>query len=108
MRATDGESRFRPSRRTRPMSEDSLNRRLCSITTLLSVVAAAHQDEAATRHSAQRQLLERYGGAIRRYLLACLRDPESTEELFQEFCVRFLEGDFRKADPGRGRFRDYV
>ena len=26
----------------------------------------------------------------------------------QEFAVRFLRGDFRRADPGRGRFRDYL
>ena len=50
----------------------------------------------------------RYGGAIRRYLRAALRDPDTAEELFQEFALHFLNSDFRHADPQRGRFRDYV
>src|SRR5262249_5718532 len=29
-------------------------------------------------------------------------------ELFQEFGLRLVRGDFRRADPERGRFRDYV
>jgi RNA polymerase sigma-70 factor (ECF subfamily) len=28
--------------------------------------------------------------------------------LFQEFALRFLRGDFRNANPERGRFRDFV
>ena len=50
----------------------------------------------------------RYAGAVHRYLLAALRDPEAAEELDQEFAVRFLRGDFHRADPARGRFRDFV
>jgi RNA polymerase sigma-70 factor (ECF subfamily) len=90
------------------MPQESFNRRLCSITTLWGVVHEAHEGQAETAQAAQRQLLARYGGAIRRYLVACLRDPESAEELFQEFALRFLNGNFRNADPQRGRFRDYV
>jgi RNA polymerase sigma-70 factor (ECF subfamily) len=52
--------------------------------------------------------LERYGGAIGRYLLGAVHDPDAAAELTQEFAVRFLRGDFRRADPGRGRFRDYL
>src|SRR3712207_7176976 len=36
------------------------------------------------------------------------RSEAAAEELLQEFAVRFLRGDFRRADPQRGRFRDYV
>jgi RNA polymerase sigma-70 factor (ECF subfamily) len=53
-------------------------------------------------------LLERYGGAVRRYLLASLRGSDDADDLAQEFALRFLRGDFKNADPGRGRFRDYL
>ncbi len=84
------------------------NTHLSHISTLLTLVSRAHHvggDEVA---AAQRQLLERYGGAIRRYLLGALRNPDAAEDLFQEFAYRFLHGDLRRADPERGRFRDYV
>jgi DNA-directed RNA polymerase specialized sigma24 family protein len=57
---------------------------------------------------AQHALLERYGGASYRYLLGAVRDPEAAAELTQDFAVRFLRGDFRRPDPGKGRFRDYL
>ena len=57
---------------------------------------------------AQRTLLERYGGAIRRYLLGALRDADLADELFQEFALRFLQGKMRGASSRHGRFRDFV
>ncbi len=54
------------------------------------------------------RLMCRYAGAVHRYLLKALRDPDAAEELDQEFAVRFLRGDFKHGDPSRGRFRDYV
>jgi RNA polymerase sigma-70 factor (ECF subfamily) len=53
-------------------------------------------------------LLQRYGGAVHNYLLGALRDSTLTDDLFQEFTLRFLRGDFRRASPERGRFRDYL
>jgi RNA polymerase sigma-70 factor (ECF subfamily) len=58
--------------------------------------------------AAQRLLMERYSGAVHRYLLGALRDEEVADELFQEFCLRFVRGDFRRASHERGRFRDFV
>jgi RNA polymerase sigma-70 factor (ECF subfamily) len=58
--------------------------------------------------AAQQQLLLRYYAAAYRYLLGMVRDPAAAEELTQEFAVRFLRGDCRRADPGRGRFRDFL
>ena len=52
--------------------------------------------------------MRRYGGAVHRYLLASLRDPEAADDLSQEFALRFLRGDFRNADSGKGRFRDFL
>jgi DNA-directed RNA polymerase specialized sigma24 family protein len=53
-------------------------------------------------------LLDRYAGAVERYLLGALRDPDQAQELAQEFAVEFLRGATRGANPDRGRFRDYV
>jgi RNA polymerase sigma-70 factor (ECF subfamily) len=82
--------------------------RLSRITTLWSVVGHAHEEPGDAVMAAQRQLLERYGGAVRRYLLAAVRDPDGADELFQTFAYRFLHGDLRGANPERGRFRDYL
>jgi RNA polymerase sigma-70 factor (ECF subfamily) len=54
------------------------------------------------------ELLPRYGRAVYRYLRRHVGDRRDAVELCQEFAVRFLRGDFRRADPQRGRFRDYV
>lgn len=90
------------------MSANEFDRRLSRISTLWSLVSLAHHEEGDETAAAQRQLLDRYGGAIRRYLLGALRDADAAEDLFQDFAYRFLHGDLRRADPQRGRFRDYV
>jgi RNA polymerase sigma-70 factor (ECF subfamily) len=88
----------------RPNSET----RLSGVQTLWSQVRLAHADASAARQAAREALLRRYAGAVRRYLVAVVRDREAADDLAQEFALRFLRGDFRNADPGRGRFRDYV
>jgi RNA polymerase sigma-70 factor (ECF subfamily) len=90
------------------MERDELDQHLSWIDTHWTVVFQAHRGPAESATAAQRALMERYGGAIHRYLLGSLRDPDAADELAQEFAVRFLRGDFRNADPGRGRFRDFV
>jgi RNA polymerase sigma-70 factor (ECF subfamily) len=55
-----------------------------------------------------RDLVLRYYGAVFRYLLGIVHDDEVAMELTQEFASRFLRGDFRKATPERGRFRDFL
>jgi RNA polymerase sigma-70 factor (ECF subfamily) len=82
--------------------------RLSRIDTLWSVVQRAHSGQEDAVEAAQRALLERYGGAVRRYALAALRDEDAADEVFQEFALRFVRGDFGRADPNRGRFRSYV
>lgn len=82
--------------------------RLSHISTLWTLVRQAHGEQAEPARDAQGQLLQRYGGAVHRYLLASVRDSHVADELFQEFSLRFLRGDFRRADPERGRFRDLV
>jgi RNA polymerase sigma factor (sigma-70 family) len=80
---------------------------LSRIDTLWTVVNQAHRNGEEVAE-AQRKLLERYGGAARRYLLAATRDADAADELFQEFAVRFLRGGLRGANPTRGRFRDFL
>jgi RNA polymerase sigma factor (sigma-70 family) len=84
--------------------------RLSRIATMWTVVHQAHApaDGGAATDQAQRALMERYCPAVHRYLLGALRDEEAADDLFQEFALRFLRGDFRRTDASRGRFRDYV
>jgi RNA polymerase sigma-70 factor (ECF subfamily) len=88
-------------------SRDS-DRRLSRISTLWSQVSLAQHEAGDESRAAQQKLLERYGPAIRLYLLGAVRDAEVAEDLLQEFAYRFLHGDMRGIDPQRGRFRDYV
>ena len=85
-------------------TESWLNR----IETNWTLVDQAHADRDTAAMMARRDLLERYCGAAWRYLLAASRSESDTEELFQEFALRLLRGDFKRAQPERGRFRDYV
>lgn len=87
------------------MDDDDLH--LSRIQTAWSMVRRAHGDHTAVQ-SAQQTLLDRYGGAVRRYALAALRDEDAADEVFQEFALRFVRGDFGGADPERGRFRAFV
>ena len=90
------------------MSPEGLPKHLSHISTLWGLVREAHQGAPRDAATAQRVLLERYSGAVHRYLRGAVRKPEVVDDLFQEFCLRFLRGDFRRASPERGRFRDYV
>ena len=56
----------------------------------------------------RRRSCERYCGAIYRYALKVLGEADLAEEACQEFALRFVRGDFRHADPAKGRFSDYV
>jgi RNA polymerase sigma factor (sigma-70 family) len=90
------------------MESSELNSHLSSIQTQWTKLLRAHHEAADERVAAQKELLLRYYGAVYRYLLGTLRDPTAAEELTQEFAVRFLRGDFHRADPARGRFRDFM
>jgi RNA polymerase sigma-70 factor (ECF subfamily) len=81
--------------------------RLSELKTEWTLLFRAHGGLAGAA-AATRELLLRYYGAAYRYLLGTVRDAAAAEELTQEFAVRFLRGDFQRADPGRGRFRDYL
>lgn len=81
---------------------------LSRMQTLWTLVCQAHQGPEEPGRQARAALLERYGGAVRRYLLGALRNADEADELAQEFALKFLRGEFRNADPERGRFRSFL
>src|SRR5262245_59280398 len=81
---------------------------LSRISTPWTLVRRAHGSSGDCAADALRLLLQRYCGAAYRYLRGALRDEDAALELLQEFVLRFLRGDFRRADPASGRFRDYL
>ena len=81
---------------------------LGQISTIWTMIARAHGGPPQADAEAQQRFMDRYHGAVYRYFLAVLRDPDAAHELFQTFAYRFLRGDFKKFDPGKGRFRDYL
>ena len=85
------------------MSDSHLSR----IETIWSLVHNAH-DSRVSGNFAQAQLIDRYGPAVKRYLLASLRDEDAASEVFQEFALRLVRGDFRNADSGKGKFRSMI
>lgn len=87
---------------------ESFEDRLSRIETSWSVLRNAHDPETDAAQAAQQDLLNRYGGAVRRYALAALRSEEAADDVFQEFALRFVRGDLARADPEKGRFRSFV
>jgi RNA polymerase sigma-70 factor (ECF subfamily) len=90
------------------MADTHMDRNLANTTTLWSLVREANDGPEEAAHRAREELLERYKGAVYRYLLGALRDPYAADDLAQEFFLRFVRGDFRNANPAKGRFRDLV
>jgi len=82
--------------------------RLSQITTVWTELVRVHRGARADTRATAAALIERYQEAVYSYLVAATRDPDRAAELFQEFALRFLRGDFKNLDPHRGRFRDYV
>jgi RNA polymerase sigma factor (sigma-70 family) len=90
------------------MGQEELNERLSRISTAWTMLQQAHVGPADVAALAQQQLVQRYRGAVYRYLLAALRDPHAADDLTQEFALALVRGAFRKAQPQQGRFRNYV
>lgn len=87
---------------------DREDERLSQIATRWSLLLQAGAADDDIRRTAQAELLLRYYAPVYRYLRGMVRDEARAEELCQEFALRFLRGDFRHADPCRGRFRNYL
>jgi RNA polymerase sigma-70 factor (ECF subfamily) len=90
------------------MNDNDLEQHLSHIATQWSVLYEAHRGSATEAARARQVLMQRYCGAVYRYLLRAVRDPAVAEDLTQEFALRFIQGRFGQADPSQGRFRNYV
>jgi DNA-directed RNA polymerase specialized sigma24 family protein len=90
------------------VEKEGFDPRLSQISTQWTLVFQVHRGSPEQVQAAQLALIDRYAGAIHRYLLGAVRDANVAADLDQEFAVRFLRGDFHRADPARGRFRDFV
>jgi RNA polymerase sigma-70 factor (ECF subfamily) len=90
------------------MKRDTLDQRLSKISTLWSILRQAHEGPPDAATAARQLILQRYGGAVHRYLLSAVRDPHLADDLLQEFGLALVRGDLHRADPSRGRFRDYI
>lgn len=97
------------------MNEDHISR----IETLWTLIRQAHGrsedapepaagDRPDARAAAIAEVFERYSHAIYRYLLKVLGSADDADDVFQEFALRWVRGDYRHADQQRGRFRDYL
>ncbi|QDT11231.1 RNA polymerase sigma factor [Planctomycetes bacterium K23_9] len=82
--------------------------RLSQIQTNWTEVFGSCNEQPSVASQAQRDLLVRYAGPVYRYLRGAVRDPDVADDLAQEFAFRIVRGDFRNANPGRGRFRDFI
>jgi len=94
----------------KPREPDSagVSIRLEMIQTRWSLIRQAHTLSGSTPDQARNALVMRYGSSVRRYVGALLRDDHDADEVAQDVIVRMLRGDFGKADPTRGRFRDLL
>jgi RNA polymerase sigma factor (sigma-70 family) len=83
---------------------------LADMATQWSKVLRAGQAQGDTAVEARNELLLRYHEAVLRYLRAELRDDNAADAVYSNFALRVLEADrlLQRADPGRGRFRDYL
>jgi RNA polymerase sigma factor (sigma-70 family) len=88
--------------------EEPADQRLSRIATMWTIVRKAHGPTTDSVAEALQHLVERYQGAVYAYLLGAARDREVADELYQEFALRVVRGDFHRAQPERGRFRDYL
>src|SRR5262249_51717765 len=94
--------------KSNPSSGELAARHISQIETLWPMLRQAHGGSPAQINAAQEVILKRYRPAVYRYLLACVGDADAADELAQEFALRFVRGDFRNANPERGRFRDLL
>ena len=83
---------------------------LANMATQWSVILRAAQEQGDAAAAARGALLLRYHEAVLRYLRAQLRDEHAAWQVYSNFAVRILQVDrfLQRADPGRGRFRDYL
>lgn len=92
----------------KPTGDGSGRQHISGMETHWEVLRTAYEGAPDEIRAAQQEILQRYRPAIYRYLLASLGNADAADEVLQNFSYRFVRGDFRKADPEKGRFRDLL
>jgi RNA polymerase sigma-70 factor (ECF subfamily) len=89
------------------MPTESKNKdvRLSAITTNWEQIIAARGESAGDMRN---EILIRYAGCAYKYILQASMNADIADDLSQEFALRFVRGDYKNADPEKGRFRDYL
>src|SRR4051812_22514837 len=90
------------------MDQGQVNQDLGQIPTVWTDLFEAQAGPSEAVSAARRRLVLRYYPAVRAYLLGVSKDPNVADELCQEFTLRLMAGAFRRADPDRGHFRDFL
>ncbi len=90
------------------MDQKNSQSRLSDIATHYSKLMQADRKPCSQQERDLRAELLRYYGAVYRYLVGMVRNPEAAQELANHFAERFLRGDFSPNHPERGRFRDFL
>lgn len=89
-------------------SADGLEQHLTALVTNVQDLRDAQDSDSNLRRQAQSRLIRYYQRAVYKYVMALSRDVDRADDVFQDFALRFVRGDFKKWDPTRGRFRDYL
>jgi RNA polymerase sigma-70 factor (ECF subfamily) len=90
------------------MNPQDMEQHLSHISTMWTMLYQAHRGTVGEASRARQLLLQRYLGAVYRYLFSAVRDANVADDLTQEFALRFIQGRFAQAERGQGRFRHYV
>jgi RNA polymerase sigma-70 factor (ECF subfamily) len=78
------------------MDQEPTPERLSQISTIWADLFAAHGGPPTEIGMARERLLVRYTPAVYGYLLGATRDRGAADELFQEFALRLIRGDFQR------------
>jgi RNA polymerase sigma-70 factor (ECF subfamily) len=81
---------------------------LDAIPTQWSLLSLAHRHSVTVAGEARDALALRYCKAINNFAHVLVHDEAKADDLAQDVLRRLLAGDFARADPGRGRFRDLL
>ena len=79
--------------------------RLSAITTNWEEIISARGDSAG---EVRNRVLIRYASCVYKYIAQATKNSDIADELSQEFALRFVRGDYKNADPSKGRFRAYL
>ncbi len=95
------DSRLKPPSASSPLL-------LAQITTIWSNILKARGGPEEADAEELARFFERYQRPVLSYLRHCVGDENSAADLFQEFALRFVRGDFAGSRPRSGSFRQYL